>query len=72
MFSGASHDTQMVNRAVPAGLVFVPSRDGLSHVPDEWTEPADLALGVQVLLGSLLALDHHLAPSGAAPIGAVS
>lgn len=60
MSSGASHDTQMVNRAVPAGLIFVPSRGGLSHVPEEWTDPAHLALGVEVLLRSLLALDHQL------------
>ena len=60
MDSGASHDTQMVNNVIPGGMVFVPSRHGLSHVPAEWTGSAQLALGVEVLVHSLLALDRHL------------
>lgn len=60
MYSGASHDTQMVNQAIPAGLIFVPSRAGLSHVPQEWTSSSDLAVGVEVLVRSLLALDAQL------------
>lgn len=60
MNSGASHDTQMVNRTIPAGLLFVPSRGGLSHVPTEWTSPDDLAVGVEALMRSLLSLDAHL------------
>lgn len=57
MYSGASHDTQMVNNTIPAGMIFVPSRDGLSHVPAEWTDASDIALGVEILVRSLLALD---------------
>lgn len=64
MNSGASHDTQMVNHAVPAGLIFVPSRAGLSHVPEEWTSSTDLALGVSVLTRTLLALDEQLTGLG--------
>ena len=64
MYSGASHDTQMVNHMVPAGLIFVPSRGGLSHVPEEWTSSSDLALGVSVLTRTLLALDAHLSELG--------
>jgi allantoate deiminase len=60
MCSGASHDTQMVNNAIPAGMVFVPSRGGLSHVPAEWSSSSDLALGAQVLVRSLLALDAKM------------
>ncbi|GAB0105192.1 Zn-dependent hydrolase [Nocardia sp. JMUB6875] len=59
--SGASHDCQMVNRVVPAALLFVPSRGGLSHVPEEWTEPDDLAVGTRVLLHALLDLDRGFA-----------
>lgn len=59
--SGASHDAQMVNRVTPAGMVFVPSRGGLSHVPDEWTSPVEVAVGARVLGESMLALDEHLA-----------
>lgn len=60
MYSGASHDTQMMNSIAPAGLVFVPSRGGLSHVPQEWTEPTQVAAGIEVLVHSLLALDVGL------------
>lgn len=62
MTSGASHDSQMINHIVPTGMVFVPSRDGLSHTPAEWTEPAELATGTRVLLAALLRLDALLAP----------
>lgn len=61
MCSGASHDTQMVNNVIPAGMFFVPSRGGLSHVPSEWSCSSDLALGAQVLVHTLLALDVKLA-----------
>lgn len=59
--SGASHDAQMVNRLVPTAMVFVPSRRGLSHVPDEWTDPAQLAIGTDLLLASMLRLDTRAA-----------
>lgn len=58
--SGASHDAQVVNRRVPAGMIFVPSRNGLSHVPEEWTSSADIARGVDVLTDSVLRLDRFL------------
>ncbi|MFJ4651907.1 Zn-dependent hydrolase [Nocardia sp. NPDC088792] len=58
--SGASHDCQMVNRVVPAALIFVPSQGGLSHVPEEWTSAADLAVGTRVLLHGLLRIDRRL------------
>ena len=57
MASGASHDSQQVNRVTPTGMVFVPSRAGLSHVPQEWTASEDLAAGTAVLLTTLLRLD---------------
>jgi hydantoinase/carbamoylase family amidase len=60
MDSGASHDCQMINHIVPAGLLFVPSHAGLSHVPEEWTSSDDLAIGVDVLLGTICRLDRIL------------
>ena len=46
MASGAAHDTMVFARAgVPAMMVFVPSRDGISHSPEEFTEPESLAQG---------------------------
>ena len=48
--SGAGHDAAFVARVAPAAMLFVPSRGGLSHSSEEWTEPEALAKGVAVLL----------------------
>jgi hydantoinase/carbamoylase family amidase len=66
MSSGAGHDAAILARLVPAAMVFVPSRDGLSHVPEEWTSAADIARGVEVVYHSLLRLDRFLAEQEAA------
>ncbi|MDR6292610.1 N-carbamoyl-L-amino-acid hydrolase [Inquilinus ginsengisoli] len=50
MTSGAGHDAQMIARIAPAAMIFVPSRGGISHNPAEFTAPADLAAGADVLL----------------------
>ncbi|KRM43338.1 M20 family metallo-hydrolase [Lentilactobacillus parafarraginis] len=47
--SGAGHDTQIMNIKVPTAMLFVPSRGGISHAPEEYTKPADLELGVRIL-----------------------
>jgi beta-ureidopropionase / N-carbamoyl-L-amino-acid hydrolase len=54
--SGAGHDAQMLARMCPTGMVFVPSRCGVSHNPAEFTEPEDLAAGCQVLADVLVEL----------------
>ena len=59
--SGAGHDAQIVNRLVPAAMILVPSKDGLSHVPEEWSSASDIAKGVEVLYRSVLRLDGFLA-----------
>lgn len=61
MASGAGHDSQIINSVIPAGMVFVPSKGGLSHVPEEWTSATDLAAGATVLLDSIARLDDFLA-----------
>ena len=53
MTSGAYHDAMIMGRRVPVGMIFVPSAGGVSHHPDEYTAPADLERGVQVLAGTL-------------------
>ncbi|WP_416955706.1 Zn-dependent hydrolase [Streptomyces sp. Agncl-13] len=58
--SGASHDSQVVNSLMPAAIVFVPSSNGLSHVPQEWTSAGDLARGTDVLLATLRMVDQEL------------
>jgi hydantoinase/carbamoylase family amidase len=47
--SGAGHDAQAVSVLAPIAMLFVPSRAGASHCPDEWTSPEDLALGARAL-----------------------
>jgi hydantoinase/carbamoylase family amidase len=53
MASGAYHDAMVLARKMPVGMLFVPSAGGVSHHPDEYTDPADLDLGVDVLAGTL-------------------
>jgi N-carbamoyl-L-amino-acid hydrolase len=50
MPSGAGHDAQMFAPHCPTGMIFVPSRGGISHNVREFTEPAQLAAGANVLL----------------------
>jgi beta-ureidopropionase / N-carbamoyl-L-amino-acid hydrolase len=59
--SGAGHDGVFVARIGPMGMIFVPCRDGRSHTPEEWAEPADCGRGAQVLADTLLILDQELA-----------
>jgi beta-ureidopropionase / N-carbamoyl-L-amino-acid hydrolase len=56
MPSGAGHDAQMLARVCPTGMVFVPSRGGISHNPAEHTDPEHLAAGAQVLADVLVDL----------------
>ena len=51
--SGAGHDAMEVGRHVPSGMLFVPSRKGISHNPDEFTEPEHCELGARVLARTL-------------------
>jgi beta-ureidopropionase / N-carbamoyl-L-amino-acid hydrolase len=53
--SGAGHDAQMLARVCPTAMVFTPSVNGLSHNIAEYTDPADLEAGANVLLQVLLA-----------------
>jgi hydantoinase/carbamoylase family amidase len=49
MASGAGHDAMNMTKLCPTGLIFVPSVDGLSHHPDEYTELEDILTGIDVL-----------------------
>ena len=50
MPSGAGHDAQMFAPNCPTAMVFVPSKDGLSHNINEYTAPDEIRAGVDVLL----------------------
>jgi beta-ureidopropionase / N-carbamoyl-L-amino-acid hydrolase len=56
MPSGAGHDAQMLARVCPAGMIFVPSVGGISHNVQEFTQPADIEAGANVLLQTVLRL----------------
>ena len=57
--SGAGHDAQSIAPLAPIGMIFVPSRDGISHAPAEFTDPVDIVNGADVLLRALLSLDQQ-------------
>ena len=56
MASGAAHDTMCVAAHVPSAMVFVPCKDGISHSPAEAADPADAALGAEVILNAVRTL----------------
>jgi hydantoinase/carbamoylase family amidase len=56
MASGAGHDAMVLAHYVPAGMLFVPSRGGLSHCPEEFTTPEHCELGTRVLTRAVRAL----------------
>jgi N-carbamoyl-L-amino-acid hydrolase len=57
--SGAGHDAQYMAAIGPAGMVFVPSRDGRSHCEEEFTPMDDIEHGANTLLGAALELAGH-------------
>ena len=56
MPSGAGHDAQMLARVCPSAMIFVPSVEGISHNPAEFTDPEDLVMGTNILLQVLIEL----------------
>lgn len=59
MPSGAGHDAQMFAPHCPTAMIFVPSRDGLSHNVREYTAPDQIAAGANVLLQVTLVLANE-------------
>ena len=58
MPSGAGHDAQSIAVFAPIGMIFVPSRDGVSHSPLEFTSVPQIANGARVLAEALHRLDR--------------
>ncbi|WP_432666555.1 allantoate deiminase [Wukongibacter baidiensis] len=58
MHSGAGHDSQLMAQYVPTAMLFVPSVDGISHNPLEYTSLEDLAVGVEALIHILKKLAY--------------
>jgi N-carbamoyl-L-amino-acid hydrolase len=57
MPSGAGHDAQSVAQFAPVGMIFVPSRGGISHSPREYTSPEHVIHGANVLLRATMLAD---------------
>ncbi|MCC6188745.1 MAG: Zn-dependent hydrolase [Anaerolineales bacterium] len=56
LVSGAGHDAQSLAPVTPSGMIFVPSRDGVSHSPREYTGWDDCVNGANVLLRAAVKL----------------
>jgi N-carbamoyl-L-amino-acid hydrolase len=54
--SGAGHDAQMLARVCPTAMIFVPSVNGISHNPAEYTSPEELEAGANILLHTMITL----------------
>jgi N-carbamoyl-L-amino-acid hydrolase len=62
LWSGAGHDAGVLATVMNAAMLFVPSRDGISHSPDEFTEHRHCVAGADVLLNALIDLDSRPTP----------
>ena len=58
--SGAGHDAQAIAEIADMAMIFVPSVNGISHSPEEFTTPEDCANGAQTLLNLLILADEKL------------
>ena len=57
ILSGSGHHAGPMAGVTPTGMIFVPSKDGISHNPDEWTDWEDIKKGANVLLETIKRLD---------------
>ncbi len=56
LVSGAGHDGVALASAMPIAMLFIRCRDGLSHHPDEYASPEDIATGIDILVRFLTSL----------------
>ena len=56
LFSYAGHSAQILGHIMPSGMIFIPSANGISHHPDEFTEWSDVVNGANVLLQTILSV----------------
>lgn len=59
MISGPYHDSLFVGKFAPTAMIFVPSKNGISHSPEEWTEFEEIAQGADVLASTLYKLANQ-------------
>jgi len=56
MMSGAGHDAQLMAGVCPAAMIFIPSKNGISHSVEEYSSDEDVVAGANVLLNTVLEL----------------
>ncbi len=59
MPSGAGHDAQEIAQICPIGMIFIPSKNGISHSPKEYSTANDISNGANVLLHTVLKIDDR-------------
>jgi N-carbamoyl-L-amino-acid hydrolase len=59
MPSGAGHDAGHIAELAPVGMIFIPSKDGRSHCPDEWSEFEHICFGTEVLAEVIVSIDKE-------------
>ena len=59
MPSGAGHDAQDMAVIVPSGMIFIPSVDGISHSPKEFSSEEAVYKGTNILLQTILKIDKE-------------
>lgn len=60
MLSGAGHDAMVMASITDVGLVFVPSKDGRSHCPEEWTDYEDLQKGIEIVCETIIEISEAI------------
>jgi allantoate deiminase len=63
LVSGAGHDAMVFRNVCPQAMLFVRSKDGLSHHPDEFTTAEDIGIAAQALYDAVLALAEQVSAS---------
>lgn len=58
--SGAGHDAAFIASVCPTAMIFIPCLRGMSHTPEEFSKPAEVAAGASVMLEALMRLDRSL------------
>lgn len=62
LLSGANHDAGILGLHIPVAMLFVPSRGGISHTPDEHTDPGPIMAAADVLTATLARLIESPGP----------
>lgn len=60
VYSGATHDGVSLAKLAPTAMIFIPSLDGRSHCPEEWSDFSDIRSGIEVLYRTVVNVDQRI------------